>query len=231
MQTTLVRQRGVTMVELTLILIMAGLLLGTFVKGQEITTSGRAKTLAADQAALQTAFNLYLDRFRVVPGDDATASARFNATQCGLPTGCRNGNGNGAIVGPFTDRVTAAGAAGVTDGPGNEVNKLWQHLRAAGLIRVDGSSYYDNPVSPSGGLIAVAGPTIAGANIPYAGMPPASLYLAISNVPGHVAQALDDARDDGLVNLGYYRAAANPGSAAPGVRYPAGSVAIATPLL
>jgi hypothetical protein len=62
-------------------------------------------------------------------------------------------------------------------------------------------------------------------------MPPASLYLVISNVPGHVAQALDDARDDGLVNLGFYRAAANPGSAAPGVRYPAGSVAIATPLL
>lgn len=219
------------MVELALILIMAGLLLGTFVKGQEITTSGRAKALAADQAAVQTAFNLYLDRFRVVPGDDAAASTRFNLTQCGALAGCRNGNGNGAIVGPFTDRVPAVSAATVADGAANEVSKLWQHLRAAGLLRVDGSSYYDNPVSPSGGVIAVAGPTAAGANVPYAGMLPASLYLVISNVPGHVAQALDDARDDGLVNLGFYRAAANPNSAAPGVRYPGGSLAIATPLL
>lgn len=212
-----------------MLLIIAGLLLGLFVKGQEMTTASRAKSLAVDQAAVLTAFNMYQDRFRAMPGDDSAAANRFTPAQCGGV--CRNGNGNGVIVGPFTDRVTAASVATVTDGAANEVSKLWQHLRAAGLLRVDGSSLYHNPVSPSGGLIAVAGPTPAGANTPSAGMLPASLYLVISNVPGHVAQALDDARDDGLVNLGFYRAAANPNSAAPGVRYPTGSLAIAIPLL
>lgn len=44
-------------------------------------------------------------------------SCRFTLAQCGGAVACRKGNG--AIVGAYTDWVTAAGAAGLTAGGAN----------------------------------------------------------------------------------------------------------------
>ena len=156
---------GFTLVEIAIALIIVGVLLAVVVNGQQVANASKAKALLASQAGVRGAINLYLDRYRALPGDDARASGRFSAAQCGAvaagTNACANGDGNGAIVGVYTDRIAAASAATVADGPNNEVSKLWQHLRAADLIRVDGDSFFDNPRHGIGGVLAVAGPTPA----------------------------------------------------------------------
>ena len=207
------QQAGFTLVEIAIALIVVGVLLAAVVSGQQVATASKAKALFASQNGMRTAINLYQDRYRALPGDDARASGRFSAAQCGAvaagTNACANGDGNGAIVGPYTDRVAAAAAATVADGPNNEVSKLWQHLRAADLIRVDGDNFFDNPRHGVGGVLAVAGPTPAGGNAPFVGMAPAPLYMVFTGLPPDVAQALDAAADDGFANRGYYRGAAN----------------------
>ena len=119
---------GFTLVEIAIALIIVGVLLAVVVSGQQVATASKAKTLYGSQAGVRTAINLYQDRFRAVPGDDARASGRFSAAQCGAgaagTNACANGDGNGAIVGAYTDRVAAAAAATVADGPNDEVSKL-----------------------------------------------------------------------------------------------------------
>ncbi len=231
---------GFTLVEIAIALIIVGVLLAMVVNGQQVANASKAKALFASQAGMRTAINLYQDRYRALPGDDARASGRFSAAQCGAvaagTNACANGDGSGAIVGAYTDRVAAAAAATVADGPNDEVSKLWQHLRAAGLIRVDGTSFFDNPRHGVGGVLAVAGPTPAGGNTPFVGMASAPLYLVFTGLPPDVAQALDAAADDGFANRGYYRGVANgtptnPNSDPIGINYNGASLGIvAAPL-
>ena len=182
--------------EIAITLIIVGLLLSVVVKGHQMANAGKARSLLASQKAVQVAVNTYQDRYRALPGDDALAATRFSAAQCGAgATGapsCANGDGNGAIVGAYTDQVTIAAVSTVPDGANNEVNKFWQHLRAAGLIRVDGSNYFANPLNGSGGFLAVAGPTPTGTNTPFVGMAPSSLYLVFTGLPADVATLLQN---------------------------------------
>ena len=69
------KQSGFTLVEIAIVLVIVGLLLGGVLKGQELINSSRAKSLYADKSAIQTAINTYQDRFRAVPGDDAAAAS------------------------------------------------------------------------------------------------------------------------------------------------------------
>ena len=225
---------GFTLVEIATVLIIVGVLLAVVVNGQQVATASKAKALFASQAGVRTAINLYQDRYRALPGDDAQASGRFSAAQCGAAgtNACANGDGSGAIVGAYTERVSVAAAATLADGPNNEVSKLWQHLRAAGLIRVDGDNFFDNPRHGIGGVLAVAGPTPAGGNTPLVGMAPAPSYLVFTGLPPDVGQALDAAADDGFANRGFYRGVANgtptnPNSDPIGINYNGAGVGIA----
>jgi type II secretory pathway pseudopilin PulG len=231
---------GFALVEIAIALIIVGALLAVVVNGQQVVNASKAKALLASQAGVSGAINLYQDRYRALPGDDSRASGRFSAAQCdAVATGtnaCANGDGNGAIIGAYTERVSAAAAATVADGPNNEVSKLWQHLRAAGLIRVDDDNFFDNPRHGVGGVLAVAGPTPAGGNAPFVGMAPAPLYMVFTGLPPDVAQALDAAVDDGFANRGYYRGVANgtptnPNSDPIGINYNGtGAGIVAAPL-
>ena len=245
------KQSGFTLVEIAIVLVIVGLLLGGVLKGQELITSGKAKALYADKAALQTAYNVYQDRFRALPGDDATASLRFTGQACGVAgagvsainsgagLGCSNGNGNGAIgAAPAVTNGAIAGwstplPAGTTfanDG-NNEAFKMFQHLRAAQLIKTDGLTPFSMPTNNTGGM------TVVNTAALYTGQQPSLMFIHQTAVPGNIAGALDAANDDGFTNLGGIRAAANgaaqnPNSVTVGVPYNnAGGFNISTNLL
>ena len=241
------KQSGFTLVEIAIVLVIVGLLLGGVLKGQELITSGKAKALYADRAAIQTAYNTYNDRFRAVPGDDNAASNRFTGLACGVAGAtasavaqtCGNGNGNGLIAGLGGEGGTAStapvallaadpatGAAGVGNAAG-ETYKFWQHLRAAQLIKTEGSqtdvvgganAIFAPPLNATNGRIAINSVR------PYFGQQDSALYFISSNVPGNVATAVDGANDDGFTNRGGIRSAnngtlASPNTAAAGAIY------------
>src|SRR2546427_10556260 len=87
-------QAGFTLVEIAIVLVIIGLLLGGILKGQEMITQARIKNVINDFNGITAAINSYQDRYRALPGDDINAASRW--------AGSFGGNGDGALY------VTAA---------------------------------------------------------------------------------------------------------------------------
>jgi prepilin-type N-terminal cleavage/methylation domain-containing protein len=112
------RQSGFTLIEIAIVLVIIGLLLGGVLKGQELITSARVRNLISQQDGIKAAYFGFLDRFRALPGDYTQASVNLNCTPQ-----CSNGNGNG--------QITPIGFSGA---PIDEHIAVWEHLSKAGFI-------------------------------------------------------------------------------------------------
>src|SRR5262245_51071879 len=90
------QQTGFTLIEIAIVLVIIGLLLGGVLKGQELITSARVRNMISQQDGIKAAYFGFLDRYRALPGDYTAATTNINgistASGCG---GATNGNGNG----------------------------------------------------------------------------------------------------------------------------------------
>ena len=62
-------QRGFTLVEIAIVLVIIGLLIGGVLRGQELLNSARINSIASQQSSIQTAYYGFIDRYKTVPGD------------------------------------------------------------------------------------------------------------------------------------------------------------------
>lgn len=126
-------QKGFTLIELSIVLVIIGLLVGGVIKGQELIKGARQNNLMNAFQGYIAATNNYMGTYRALPGDDervAGAGERWNGV-----TNMTDGNANGLIdVGERPD--------------------FWQHLRAAGLI-TGANTDQTEPVNPFGGIFWV----------------------------------------------------------------------------
>lgn len=213
------QQAGFTLVEIAIVLVIIGLLLGGVLKGQEMIENGKIKSVISDMKGVSAAFYSYQDRYRAVPGDDNGVVARFASAG----TTVQPGGGNGALSGPY---LTISVPTSVTA----ETSNFWQHIRLAGFLSGDliTNNGGNNAISASGGAIGVQDATAA-----Y-GL--AGIKVCVGSVPSKHAQSIDTQLDDGLATTGSYRAGAgsaapNVATAAAGTTYVAGSANILTACL
>src|SRR6266446_7923452 len=120
------RMQGFTLVEIAIVLVIIGLLLGGILKGQEMITQARIKNIINDFNGITAAMNSYQDRYRALPGDDSGAAARW----AGAFGGDGNGQFNTGGAAEVYNNVPAAAPAAGTP----EVNKFCWHLRLAGFV-------------------------------------------------------------------------------------------------
>ena len=73
------RPAGFTLVEMAIVLVIVGLLLGAVLQGQELIRSARVRNLIAEQDAVSTAILGFQDRFRALPGDYREATTNIAA--------------------------------------------------------------------------------------------------------------------------------------------------------
>ncbi len=140
--------KGFTLVEIAIVLVIVGLLIGGVLKGQEMITNAKLKRIESDNAGIAAAMFSYQDRYLQLPGDDSGAKDRFDAYDDVKV----NGGGDGTI-GDGTDwdmATNTAWAAGNTQ----ETLKFFGHLRAAGLIP-GGALDSTRPTNAYGGQIGI----------------------------------------------------------------------------
>jgi prepilin-type N-terminal cleavage/methylation domain-containing protein len=192
-------QKGFTLIELAIVLVIIGLLLGGVLRGQELINSARVKNLTREFQNLQVYIYGYQDRFRALPGDDRVAATHL----AGATNAAAADLGNGVINGAW-DSTT------VTD----ESYLFWQHVRFAGLApgsTVTGTAEYE-PRNANGGRIGIQSiaatfNTINGMNGAYA--------VCSDLIVGRDATQLDTTLDDGNTATGNVRVVATgvPGNA------------------
>ena len=199
-------QQGFTLVEIAVVLVIIGLLLGAILKGQELIENSRVKSAVNEINSVKAASYGYLDRYRSMPGDDgpiATLQAR-GAGWAGV-TGVGNRNGQiGATANPFA-------------APNAEHLGFWQQLRAAGFLTGNPTDVGAAalPRNAFTGLTGVASLTVQMANFNR-------IVMCMSQVPGKAAIALDNQLDDGQPGTGTLRSTLQAGAAdtAPGAVAP-----------
>ena len=228
------KQSGFTLVEIAIVLVIIGLLLGGVLKGQELITSSKAKALDNDKSGLTAAFTSYSDRYHALAGDDSLVVTRFTPDQCG-GIACVPGDGGGTLNGAGWNTWSAALAAAPLPTNASEQLKVYQHLRAGGFLKAGEQnlafpalSVYSNPRNAAGTRIGVA----PGGYVGQIQASQAQAFVFFESVPSSVAQALDSSVDDGFMNLGTYRAVNNGVAAAanvnPGAFYALGTTAANT---
>ena len=72
------RQTGFTLVEISITLVIIGLLIGSVIKAQEMITNARLKRIEKDRTYIDIAIKSYQDRYGSLPGDDNRAASRFS---------------------------------------------------------------------------------------------------------------------------------------------------------
>lgn len=207
-------QSGFTLIEIAIVLVIIGLLLGGVMKGQELIDSAKVKSLANDFRNVPVFLYGYQDRFRATPGDDAAAATHLDGGVRASTSG--QTPGNGVIEGNWNSAV-----------PTDESYLFWQHIRLAGLApgATDPNAANYLPTNAAGGTLGVQSGSTANAPI-YAdagkARPVRGAYVVCSGgIPGKYAKQLDLQLDDGDTAGGAMMAA-------PAAGYAPGAVAAAT---
>lgn len=189
------RQMGFTLVEIAIVLVIIGLLLGGVLKGQELINNAKVKNLANDFRNISSFVYAYQDRFRALPGDDRAASTNLvGGTNATTPAATL---GNGRINGAWNSTTGT-----------DESYLFWQHVRLAGLatgVSTVGDAKYI-PRNAEGGVIGVTGDAILTApTTPFA----ANFYICSQGIQGRFARQIDTTLDDGNTQTGSVRAIAD----------------------
>ena len=186
------QQSGFTLVEIAIVLVIIGLLLGGILKGQELINSAKAKSYASDFRVIQTSLYGFQDRFKAIPGDYAAATTNITGAATALPATTL---GNGQIDGLW-DSVTST----------DESCLAWQHLRLAGFLAgstiVDctaGSNYLQK--NADGGRVGIS--STMQMTLPTAMT--GSYNICSTGVLGKIAKQLDTQLDDGNTQTGSFR--------------------------
>lgn len=182
------KQKGFTLIEIAIVLVIIGLLVGGVLQGQELIENSRVKQAVKDMNGTAAAIFAYQDRYGRMPGDDgpiATLNAR-GASWASVTAG----DADGRLEVATNQAFTGAG----------EAQELWMHLRAAGFISGNpaDAGLLSLPTNAWGGFMGVTTANMGG-NL-------AGNKVCLSQVPGSSAISIDNQLDDGLGVSGRLRA-------------------------
>ncbi|WP_435642018.1 type II secretion system protein [Micavibrio aeruginosavorus] len=201
-------QAGFTLVELAVVMIIIGLLIGGVLKGQELINNAQVTSTVAQLKGVEAATSSFRDSYSAVPGDMLSPSTRL--PNCTAAPCSSAGNGNGRL-----------GNTPAASPVGTEGEQFFVHLAAADLLTgiVPGASTPGRNF-PSGKLSNTvlqagyaSGPADLGGATSTTGAS-AGHYLVLNGTVGAAAAdamrpsdalKIDTKLDDGVSNTGSVR--------------------------
>jgi prepilin-type N-terminal cleavage/methylation domain-containing protein len=200
---TMRRESGFTLIEIAIVLVIIGLLLGGVLKGQELIQSARVRNLISTHDGVKAAYFGFQDRYRALPGDYPGAQANANIPNMGGDT--MGGNGDGLIV---------------NTGSANEQILAWMHLSHAGFLTgnytmasaTEAAGAANSPTNPYNALLQIAHDNV------YAivtGDPAATVRPNIktgNQIPVEILTEVDRKVDDANAGRGTFRFSAYQGA-------------------
>ncbi|ODA43382.1 hypothetical protein THER_1890 [Thermodesulfovibrio sp. N1] len=173
--------KGFTLVELAIVLVIIGIILGAVLKGQDLINNAKAKRLINDTKGLVALAYTFYDRYGRFPGDCDNDGDVNYATLTGVTPSSFSATPSPAFCYPPPSGAAAA-------------DQQWNELLRAQLI---GGTPRDNAKNQFNGAVYFAGPSIGGVN-----------YNVIINrqIPCYAAKMFDQTIDGALdAGVGYVR--------------------------
>lgn len=179
------RAKGFTIVELSIVFIVIGLMVGAVIAGARMITNSRLTATYIRTQTITAALKSFSDKYRALPGDMPTATTRLSHCDDDPAGSCGNGNGNHEI-GPGGQPIFTSHAGANY----NENRLFWYHLTAADLMvhEIDldapvGTPAWNltNPEAPAGGGFTVV--TMTGENEDLPNDPLNGIYLVWQRNP------------------------------------------------
>lgn len=119
-------RKGFTLVELAIVLVIIGIILGAVLKGQDLIASSKAKRIQKDMQGFEAMIWTYVDRVGRFPGD-CNSNGVIGYTPPLVATGIGTGTPPSNSSDPLTDYCATAAT-----GEGN-INRVFSDLRAANI--------------------------------------------------------------------------------------------------
>lgn len=165
-------QSGFSLVELSIVLVILGLLTGGILAGQSLIRAAELRSVSADIQRYSAAVYSFRDKYFALPGDMINATSFWGDQATG--------------TGACASAATADGAPGTCNGNGdgmvadstNEMFRFWQHLANAGLVE----GQYSGIAGPANSI-----DSIPGTNVPRARISNAGFSFSFVNSPGDAA--------------------------------------------
>lgn len=202
------KQKGFTLVEIAIVLVIIGLLLGGILKGQELINSARVRNMADQSSGIQAAYFGFIDRYRQIPGD-MLATTACTTVGAAVSAACPAGTVGGGATNGQNGRIDMWAEAGA----------VWTHLAVSGFlsgtytgITANAAAYEvgtlsSPPVVPAN---AYQSPILLGQLNDYddagAGGQIVRLAYSFGAAPASILRELDVKLDDSLPGTGVVRA-------------------------
>jgi prepilin-type N-terminal cleavage/methylation domain-containing protein len=138
-----VSNKGFTLIELSIVLVIIGLIISSVMVGQEVIRAAELRATTTQYQQFQTGVNTFISKYGAIPGDIKGSDYGLTAATAAYQDGTAGaGDRNGLL--------TEAGNAATFALPTGELSTFWSHLTTTGRELIPGG--YDGNGGTSFGL-------------------------------------------------------------------------------